>query len=56
VDDTGGRLEDQNVRRNADSEGHSWEVSDGKRALIGIGLENVCASFWQRTCLYFSVS
>lgn len=44
----GGRLEDRKAEKNVDKRDWVDEVSEGKGALLRIGLVSVNVTFWQR--------
>jgi hypothetical protein len=48
-----GRSENKNPNKNVDSKDCAHEVSDGNKDLLGIGLEAMHVTLWQRTCLHF---
>jgi hypothetical protein len=53
MSNSGGSSEDHNAHRNGDSKDCACEVSAEMRALVGIDLEVICVTLWQKIPLYF---
>jgi hypothetical protein len=53
MDDSSGSSEDRNADRNMSNKDCAHGSLIGITTLLGTGLEAICVTFWQRTCLHF---